>query len=51
MRIAAMAICLATIATAAAALTPEEEWKAGIADQNKGYAVVQHAMLKIQDSV
>jgi hypothetical protein len=31
--------------------TPEQEWKAGIADENKGYAQALHAMLKIQDAV
>lgn len=34
----------------AAPQTPEEVWKAGIADQNKDYSQVPHAMLKIQDS-
>ena len=38
------------LATPAFALTPQEEWQAGIADENKGYAQVPHAMLKIQDS-
>jgi uncharacterized protein (DUF1684 family) len=35
----------------AAAPTPEAAWKQGIADQNRFYAQVPHAMLKIQDSV
>src|ERR1700743_215205 len=35
---------------AAAPQTPEEVWKAGIADQNKDYSQTPHAMLKIQDS-
>ncbi len=32
------------------AATPEDEWKASIADQNHAYAQRPHAMLKIQDS-
>lgn len=36
--------------SAAMAVTPEEAWKAGIADQNVSYAQKPHAMLKIQDS-
>ena len=35
---------------AAAPLAPEAAWKAAIADQNKDYALVPHAMLKIQDA-
>jgi uncharacterized protein (DUF1684 family) len=30
--------------------TPERDWKAAIADENKDYAQVPHAMLKIQDA-
>ena len=30
--------------------TPEQDWKAAIADQNKDYAQTPHAMLKIQDA-
>lgn len=30
--------------------TPEQAWKSGIADENKDYARVPHAMLKIQDA-
>jgi hypothetical protein len=30
--------------------TPEQDWKAAIADQNKDYAQIPHAMLKIQDA-
>ena len=43
---------LAALLLGAAALpqTPEEAWKAGIADQNKDYSTTPHAMLKIQDS-
>ena len=36
---------------AAAPLSPEAEWKKGIADQNEAYSKRPHAMLKIQDSV
>lgn len=39
------------ISTAAMAATPQDAWKAGIAEQNRDYAQVPHAMLKIQDSV
>jgi hypothetical protein len=35
---------------AAAPISPEAAYKANIADENKGYAQVPHAMLKIQDS-
>ncbi len=35
---------------AAAPLSPEAEWKKGIAEQNEAYAKKPHAMLKIQDS-
>jgi uncharacterized protein (DUF1684 family) len=42
------ALLMLTISASAA--TPEQEWKAAIADQNKDYAQVPHAMLKIQDS-
>src|ERR1700760_3285767 len=41
---------LILLAAPAMALSPEEEWKQGIADQNKDYANIPHAMLKIQDS-
>jgi len=39
-----------TFGAAAAAMTAQEAWTADIADQNKDYAQVPHAMLKIQDS-
>jgi uncharacterized protein (DUF1684 family) len=44
--------CLAglTLGAAAPKPTPEAEWKAGIADENRDYAQVPHAMLKIQAS-
>jgi uncharacterized protein (DUF1684 family) len=38
------------LAVPAMALTPEEEWKKGIEDENTAYAQTSHAMLKIQDS-
>ena len=38
------------LGAAAATQTPEEVWKAGIADQNEHYSKTPHAMLKIQDS-
>ncbi|HEY5046989.1 MAG TPA: DUF1684 domain-containing protein [Rhizomicrobium sp.] len=41
---------LASFLLMAAAPSPEQAWKASIADQNKDYAQVPHAMLKIQDS-
>jgi uncharacterized protein (DUF1684 family) len=53
-RTAIAAIFLASAAApllcAAAPLAPEAAWKAAISDQNKDYAQVTHAMLKIQDS-
>jgi uncharacterized protein (DUF1684 family) len=45
-----VALLLLACVTAASAATPEDAWKAAIADQNKDYAQVPHAMLKIQDS-
>lgn len=52
MRVLPLVLCLAAATAAAAApLSPEAAWKAGIADQNRDYAVIPHAMLKIQDSV
>jgi uncharacterized protein (DUF1684 family) len=45
-----MAVSMASILLMGAAPTPEETWKAGVADQNKDYAQIPHAMLKIQDS-
>lgn len=45
-----MAVGIASVLLMGAAPTPEEAWKAGIADQNKDYAQVPHAMLKIQAS-
>jgi uncharacterized protein (DUF1684 family) len=47
---ASLSAALAALLLMAAAPTPEEAWKAAIADQNKDYAQTLHAMLKIQDS-
>lgn len=44
-------LALATQAAVAAPATPVEVWNNGIAEQNKDYAQVPHAMLKIQDAV
>lgn len=38
------------LCTAAFANTPEQDWKAGIADANRAWAQVPHAILKIQAS-
>src|SRR5580704_11544654 len=38
------------LGAAAPAPAPKEAWKADIADENKDYAAVPHAMLKIQDA-
>ena len=47
-----IAVCLMTFALGAAAkpLSPEAVWKAGIVGENKDYAQIPHAMLKIQDA-
>jgi uncharacterized protein (DUF1684 family) len=37
-------------ATAAAAVTPEEAWKADLDETNRAYTAVPHAILKIQDA-
>src|SRR6202012_3306937 len=50
MRIVAV-MAAALLLGAAAPLSPEEAYKANIADENKDYAEIPHAMLKIQDSV
>jgi len=46
------ALFLAALLTALPAFgsTPQQEWKSAIADQNKDYAQIPHAMLKIQDA-
>jgi uncharacterized protein (DUF1684 family) len=43
-----LAACL--VALPAFGSTPEQDWKAAIADENRDYAQVPHAMLKIQDA-
>jgi uncharacterized protein (DUF1684 family) len=43
-------LVLMLLTASAAAATPQEEWKAAIADQNKDYGQIPHAMLKIQDA-
>jgi uncharacterized protein (DUF1684 family) len=40
----------ASVLLCAAAPSPEQQWKADIAGQNRAYADIPHAMLKIQDS-
>ena len=52
MRVVPPAVCLAVLVLGAAAPMPsaEQAWKAGVADENKDYAQVPHAMLKIQDA-
>ena len=46
-----LGLLLCTQMAAAAADTPLEAWKSGIAEQDKYYSRVPHAMLKIQDAV
>jgi len=41
---------LLLLTASAAAATPQAQWKAAIADENRDYAQIPHAMLKIQDS-
>ena len=50
MKPAILAGLLALCSTAAAAATSEAAWKADLAETNKAYAVLPHAMLKIQDA-
>ncbi|HEY4125967.1 MAG TPA: DUF1684 domain-containing protein [Rhizomicrobium sp.] len=52
MRRAAFAAILIALSAgcAYAAQSPQEEWKAGIADADKAWSQVPHAILKIQDS-
>ncbi|HEY1711035.1 MAG TPA: DUF1684 domain-containing protein [Rhizomicrobium sp.] len=46
-----LATALLALSTAAfAAMTPKQEWQASIAEGNKAFAAVPHAMLKIQDA-
>ncbi|MGN6516119.1 MAG: DUF1684 domain-containing protein [Rhizomicrobium sp.] len=44
------AVATVCLCPAASAQTPEQEWKAGIADANKAWAQMPHAILKIQSS-
>lgn len=46
----AFAFCALLFALPTFAATPEEAWKAGIADENRDYAQIRYAMLKIQDA-
>jgi hypothetical protein len=46
----AVTAALTMLAAAPAPSTIEAEWKAGIADANKDWATIPHAILKIQDA-
>src|SRR5690348_7212180 len=48
--LAALSVTATAVFLMAATPTPENAWKAGIADENKAYAKTPHAMLKIQDA-
>ncbi|HWY63067.1 MAG TPA: DUF1684 domain-containing protein [Rhizomicrobium sp.] len=50
MAVRIIAVLAAMLLLGAAASSPQQAWKAAIADQNKDYAQIPHAMLKIQDS-
>lgn len=50
MRVTPILFCAAATLLGAAAPSPEAAWRAGIAEENKDYAQIPHAMLKIQDS-
>jgi len=50
MKLVILASVLALSSTAAMAATSEAAWKADLAETNKAYAVLPHAMLKIQDA-
>ena len=47
----AFSVILSLQTAVAAAETPQEAWRKDIAEQNKHYSQVPHAMLKIQDAV
>jgi uncharacterized protein (DUF1684 family) len=49
-RVLAACALLLGLAAAGPAQTPKEVWKANITAENKDYAAVPHAMLKIQDA-
>ena len=46
----AAAIALMMLAAAPAPKTPEQEWRDSLADANKAWAQIPHAILKIQDA-
>jgi len=48
--LAALGALAALVAATAPAKTPEQEWRDSIADANKDWAQVPHAILKIQDA-
>jgi len=50
MKISALVLVAALSALPAFGVTPEQDWKSAIADQNKDYSQTPHAMLKIQDA-
>ncbi|HEX3673618.1 MAG TPA: DUF1684 domain-containing protein [Rhizomicrobium sp.] len=50
MRAALIAASLLALSTAAFAATPEQAFKASLADDNKDWATAPHAILKIQDA-
>jgi uncharacterized protein (DUF1684 family) len=50
MRRTHLLIAAASLLLGAAAPSPEQQWKSDIAGQNRAYADIPHAMLKIQDS-
>jgi len=50
MKFPLLAACLVTLASPALAVAPETAWKADLARTDKDYAVVPHAILKIQDA-
>jgi uncharacterized protein (DUF1684 family) len=45
-----LAACLVAVSAPAFAVSPQVTWKADIADANKDWSVVPHAILKIQDA-
>ena len=49
MKSLSLAACLLVVSLPALAVTPEAAWKADLADTNKDYTVVPHAILKIRD--
>lgn len=49
-RVIALFSALCALAGLTAAASPQQAWQQGIADQNKDYAQIPHAMLKIEDA-